>query len=159
MGLDSDTPQTADNILDFIETAQIPLITINLLQALPRTPLYRRLEHVFPNRIKPPNSAARVNAANITMGMRLLANIIVRVGILSNYRVLFWKTARPLLRRGDLESLLHAAFVSYHLITVRSRGPAGQGECLVLLREVARSRRPAGLAQRQDMIAIRKRAG
>jgi radical SAM superfamily enzyme YgiQ (UPF0313 family) len=44
MGLDSDTPQTGDVILRFIEESNIPILTINLLQALPRTPLYRRLQ-------------------------------------------------------------------------------------------------------------------
>lgn len=44
MGLDTDTPETADRILEFIRVSQIPLLTINLLHALPRTPLWRRLE-------------------------------------------------------------------------------------------------------------------
>jgi hypothetical protein len=62
--------------------------------------------------------------------IRLLANTIVGVGILSNYRALFWKTARPLLRRGDLESLLHVAFVSHHLIgSLEGRGGATPMRC------------------------------
>jgi radical SAM superfamily enzyme YgiQ (UPF0313 family) len=44
MGLDSDTPDTADKLLRFIEESHIPILTINLLQALPRTPLHRRLQ-------------------------------------------------------------------------------------------------------------------
>lgn len=44
MGLDSDTPKTPDAILAFIEASNIPVLTINLLEALPRTPLYRRLK-------------------------------------------------------------------------------------------------------------------
>lgn len=44
LGLDTDTPETGDRILDFIRQSQIPMLTINLLQALPRTPLWRRLE-------------------------------------------------------------------------------------------------------------------
>ena len=44
MGLDTDTPQTADRILEFIRTSQIPLLTINLLYALPKTRLWQRLE-------------------------------------------------------------------------------------------------------------------
>jgi radical SAM superfamily enzyme YgiQ (UPF0313 family) len=43
MGLDTDTPETGARILEFIEQSQIPLLTINLLQALPRTPLWDRL--------------------------------------------------------------------------------------------------------------------
>jgi radical SAM superfamily enzyme YgiQ (UPF0313 family) len=44
IGLDTDTPQTADKILEFIRLSQIPMLTINLLHALPKTPLWRRLE-------------------------------------------------------------------------------------------------------------------
>jgi radical SAM superfamily enzyme YgiQ (UPF0313 family) len=44
MGLDTDTAQTPDNLLHFINESKIPMLTINLLQALPRTPLWRRLE-------------------------------------------------------------------------------------------------------------------
>ncbi|HEY9832641.1 MAG TPA: B12-binding domain-containing radical SAM protein [Stenomitos sp.] len=44
MGLDTDTSETADRILEFIRLSQIPMLTINLLHALPRTPLWRRLE-------------------------------------------------------------------------------------------------------------------
>jgi hopanoid C-2 methylase len=43
LGLDTDTPETGRHLLDFIEQSQIPLLTINLLQALPKTPLWDRL--------------------------------------------------------------------------------------------------------------------
>jgi radical SAM superfamily enzyme YgiQ (UPF0313 family) len=44
LGLDTDTPGSGEGILEFIEQSQIPLLTINLLQALPRTPLWDRLK-------------------------------------------------------------------------------------------------------------------
>lgn len=44
LGLDTDTPDTGNRILAFIEQSRIPMLTINLLQALPRTPLWDRLE-------------------------------------------------------------------------------------------------------------------
>jgi hopanoid C-2 methylase len=43
LGLDTDTPKTPDHLIDFIDRSQIPVLTINLLQALPKTPLWRRL--------------------------------------------------------------------------------------------------------------------
>jgi radical SAM superfamily enzyme YgiQ (UPF0313 family) len=43
IGLDTDASDTADRLLAFIEASQIPMLTINLLQALPRTPLWERL--------------------------------------------------------------------------------------------------------------------
>ena len=43
LGLDTDTPETPDTIVEFIEASQIPIVTPNLLVALPHTPLYERL--------------------------------------------------------------------------------------------------------------------
>jgi hopanoid C-2 methylase len=43
LGLDTDKPNSGETILEFIEQSQIPMLTINLLQALPRTPLWDRL--------------------------------------------------------------------------------------------------------------------
>src|SRR5947207_5004137 len=44
VGLDTDGPQTADHIIEFIRASNIPMLTINVLYALPKTPLWRRLE-------------------------------------------------------------------------------------------------------------------
>ncbi|MDH5427373.1 MAG: B12-binding domain-containing radical SAM protein [Nitrospirota bacterium] len=44
IGLDTDTPETIDAILEFITLSKIPIVTPNLLVALPHTPLYERLE-------------------------------------------------------------------------------------------------------------------
>ncbi len=44
LGLDTDTSQTADHIIAFVRASQIPVLTINILYALPKTPLWRRLE-------------------------------------------------------------------------------------------------------------------
>jgi radical SAM superfamily enzyme YgiQ (UPF0313 family) len=44
LGLDTDTPDTADRLVEFIDASHIPVLTINLLQALPKTPLWDRLQ-------------------------------------------------------------------------------------------------------------------
>lgn len=44
LGLDTDTPETGKHLMHFIDESQIPLLTINLLQALPKTPLWDRLK-------------------------------------------------------------------------------------------------------------------
>jgi len=44
VGLDTDTADTASRIIEFIDQSRIPMLTINLLQALPRTPLWDRLQ-------------------------------------------------------------------------------------------------------------------
>jgi radical SAM superfamily enzyme YgiQ (UPF0313 family) len=43
LGLDTDTPDTETRIKDFIDVSHIPMLTMNLLQALPKTPLWDRL--------------------------------------------------------------------------------------------------------------------
>jgi hopanoid C-2 methylase len=176
MGLDTDDEETCDRILQFIQLSQIPLLTINLLHALPRTPLWRRLEseerlvfdesrdsnvefllpyeqvlemwrrcitiayqpeflyqrcasqmeNTYLNRIKVPNSAARVSRANIIKGLTYLTNILVRVGILSNYRETFWKMAKSALKKGDIESLIHVGLVGHHLIKFAAECGMGQ---------------------------------
>jgi radical SAM superfamily enzyme YgiQ (UPF0313 family) len=44
LGLDTDTPETADHVVEFIRASKIPMLTINVLYALPKTPLWRRLD-------------------------------------------------------------------------------------------------------------------
>jgi radical SAM superfamily enzyme YgiQ (UPF0313 family) len=43
LGLDSDTDETEEALIAFIDRSQIPILTMNLLQALPKTPLWDRL--------------------------------------------------------------------------------------------------------------------
>lgn len=43
LGLDTDTPRTGEQVSRFIEASGIPMLTINILHALPRTPLWDRL--------------------------------------------------------------------------------------------------------------------
>jgi radical SAM superfamily enzyme YgiQ (UPF0313 family) len=167
LGLDTDTPETTTHINAFVDASQIPLLAINLLQALPRTPLwdrlkragrlvdyptlesyvvfrrpyedvmeswrqcvrhayqpeavYARFEHnarlTFPNRIKLPVTRARLNWPNIRKALTCLSNIFLHVGILADYRRIFWRMAWPALRKVQIEELIHIALVSHHLIT------------------------------------------
>ncbi|HKS90184.1 MAG TPA: radical SAM protein, partial [Stellaceae bacterium] len=43
LGLDTDTPASLGALTEFIDRSNIPVLTINLLQALPRTALWQRL--------------------------------------------------------------------------------------------------------------------
>ena len=176
MGLDTDTPDTPERILEFIERSQIPMLPVNLLQAVPRTPLWDRLaasgrliddperesnvdflqpydqvvdgwrrvvaaayqpdalyrrfaynvERTYPNRIKPPASPQRASWANIRKGMRIMANVLLRVGVFGDYRRVFWDMARPLLREKRIEDMLHVAVVAHHLITFARDAAAGR---------------------------------
>ncbi|MDZ4816322.1 MAG: B12-binding domain-containing radical SAM protein [Verrucomicrobiota bacterium] len=44
MGFDTDTPETPRAILDFVKASHIPILTMNILYALPNTRLYTRLQ-------------------------------------------------------------------------------------------------------------------
>jgi hopanoid C-2 methylase len=44
LGLDSDTPDSEERLKAFIDASNVPILTINLLQALPKTPLWDRLK-------------------------------------------------------------------------------------------------------------------
>ncbi|GJE04112.1 B12-binding domain-containing radical SAM protein [Methylobacterium isbiliense] len=43
LGLDTETAESEDKLLAFIDRSNVPVLTMNLLQALPRTPLWDRL--------------------------------------------------------------------------------------------------------------------
>jgi radical SAM superfamily enzyme YgiQ (UPF0313 family) len=176
LGLDTDTPETPRHIIDFIERSNIPMLTVNLLQALPRTPLWDRLAaagrlvedgtresnvrfllpyddvvagwrrviahayapealyrrfaynvaHTYPNRIKPPASPQRASWANLRKGLRIMANLLLRAGLLADYRRVFWSMAWPLLRQGRIEDVIHVGLVAHHLITFARQAVAGQ---------------------------------
>lgn len=44
LGLDTDTAESEERLRDFVDASGVPVLTINLLQALPKTPLWDRLE-------------------------------------------------------------------------------------------------------------------
>ncbi len=44
LGLDTDSPDSEVRLRTFIDASNVPVLTINLLQALPKTPLWERLE-------------------------------------------------------------------------------------------------------------------
>ncbi len=55
MGLDTDTDETPQALMDFADVSQIPIMTVNILFALPNTALYTRLEKE--NRVLPAEQA------------------------------------------------------------------------------------------------------
>jgi radical SAM superfamily enzyme YgiQ (UPF0313 family) len=176
MGLDTDKPETGEALLAFIEESKIPLLTINLLQALPKTPLWDRLERenrlihdegrdsnvdfllpydqvlaswrkcmeiayqperlyaryqyqcdfTYANKLKVPASTQQASWANIRRGLIMLRKIFWKVGVLSDYRRVFWKFALGRLRRGDLAGLIGSAMIAHHLIMFARAASVGQ---------------------------------
>ena len=176
LGLDTDTAETPARIAEFIRRSRIPMLTVNLLQALPRTELYARLAaqgriaedpslesnvrfrrpydavvsawrqliaeaytpqavyerfawnsaHTYPNRKALPANSARASWSNMRRGLTIMANLLFKVGIASDYRTTFWRTAWPLLRQGRVEEVIHIGLVAHHLISYTREALAGR---------------------------------
>jgi hopanoid C-2 methylase len=165
LGLDTDTDDTEARMKDFIDLSNIPTLTINLLQALPKTALWDRLKKAgrlnedprresnvvfmrpydevvamwrrsigyanaperlfgrfrhqidatYAKRITPP-ARGQLTWSNVRRGVVLAYNVIVEVGIKSDYRRAFWRAAGHALRRGRIDAVLSMGFMAYHLI-------------------------------------------
>jgi hypothetical protein len=74
-----------------------------------------QVEATYPNRFHPP-VRGRLNLPNLRLGATLAYNVATRVGWRSDYRRVFWDTALPALRRGQIEAVLGMGFTSHHLI-------------------------------------------
>jgi hopanoid C-2 methylase len=166
LGLDTDTPDTESHLKEFIDLSQIPILTINLLQALPRTPLWDRLkladrlivddagfesnvrflrphdevvamwrrcvmyaydperlfarfayqvDATFAHRLDVP-ARGKLTVRNLREAVVLAFNLVLWVGLLSNYRRPFWRAAYQALKRGQIDAALGIGLVAYHLI-------------------------------------------
>ena len=73
-----------------------------------------------------PVSAEQKSWANIRRGLIMLRNIFWKIGVLGDYRKVFWKFALGRLRRGDLEGLIGATMVAHHLIVFARLASGGQ---------------------------------
>jgi hypothetical protein len=175
LGLDSDTADTEPHLKEFVNRSQIPMLTMNLLQALPKTSLWDRLardgrlvedsgresnvrflrpydevvatwhrciehaynperlyarfthqiEATYANRLVTPGGA-RLTRSNLKRGLTLFANLLIRVGVLADYRRPFWRMAWQAIKRGQFEALFGVGFISYHLIEFSREALRGQ---------------------------------
>jgi hopanoid C-2 methylase len=166
LGLDTDTADTESRFKEFIDLSGIPILTINLLQALPRTPLWDRLKRAgrliaddtglesnvrflrsheevvamwrrcvtyaydpdrlfarfayqvdatYAHRMAVP-VRGKLTIRNLREAVVLAFNIVLRIGLLSDYRRSFWRAARRALKRGQIDAALGMGLVAYHLI-------------------------------------------
>jgi hopanoid C-2 methylase len=165
LGLDTDSDATEARLKEFIDRSNIPVLTINLLQALPKTPLWDRLaregrivadaslesnvrflrpydevvamwrrciayayqperlfarfayqvEATYPHRFAAP-ARGRLKLANLRQCAVLATNVVLRVGLRSDYGRPFWRAARRALRRGQIDAVLGMGFIAHHLI-------------------------------------------
>jgi hypothetical protein len=176
MGLDADGPETPQRIIDFIEHTQIPMLTINLLQALPKSPLWDRLarenrltsaetlesnvvfarphdevvadwrkclayaydparlfaryDHqtrvTYPHRLPRVFAPGAVKAKDVRRGLTILFKVIWKMGVLADYRRIFWRFAWPRLKAGKIEEVISVSILAKHLITFARKACAGE---------------------------------
>jgi len=58
--------------------------------------------------------------------LTLMANLLVRVGLLADYRRPFWRMAWQAIKRGQIEALFGVGFIGYHLIEFSREALRGQ---------------------------------
>jgi hypothetical protein len=74
-----------------------------------------QIEATYANRIKTP-LRTKLTWRNIRRGLILTFNLTVRIGILADYRRVFWAAVRHALTRGRVEDIFGMTFVAHHLI-------------------------------------------
>ena len=165
LGLDSETPDTEQRLKDFIDLSQIPMLTINLLQALPKTPLWDRLKRdgrlleddaresnvvflrphdevvemwrrsiayandpeklyarfshqvlsTYVNRKVTP-AKGKLTWNNLRFGAVMAWRVLWHLCIKSDFRRPFLRMVKHALRQGQIDGMMGAAFMGYHLI-------------------------------------------
>ena len=86
-------------------------------------------EYTYTQRIKVPVADELKTWPNIRRGLIMLRNIFWKVGVLGDYKRVFWKFALGRIRKGDIEGLIGSTLIAHHLIefarlaTTASRTP------------------------------------
>jgi hypothetical protein len=206
LGLDTDSPDTERRLKDFIDLSQIPILTMNLLQALPKTPLWDRLakdgrisddpklesnvrflrpydevvevwrrciahaydperlfarfihqvDATYVNRMIGP-ARGKLTWINLRRAAALAFNVMLHVGLLSDYRRPFWRAFRHALRRGQIDAALGMGFVAHHLIQFSREAIRGEQNASFY---AAQAKEPAktGAPWREGSTELRKSA-
>jgi hypothetical protein len=87
-----------------------------------------QIRHTFPKRKPMPNTKARLNPRNILRGIAILSRLVWHVGYRADYRSRFWQMALPELKKGNIDSVIHAGLVSHHLIMFARECLRGEAE-------------------------------
>jgi hopanoid C-2 methylase len=79
------------------------------------TRFHHQVDATYVNRMIPP-ARGKLNWANLSGALVLAFRVVLHIGILSDYRRPFWRTARHALRRGQIDAVLGMGFIAHHLI-------------------------------------------
>ena len=83
-------------------------------------------EYTYAQRLKVPVTPEQKSWANIKRALIMLRNIFWKVGVLGDYRRVFWKFALGRLRHGDIEGLIASSMIGHHLIMFARAASEGQ---------------------------------
>ena len=83
-------------------------------------------DYTYANRVKVPVSPEMKTWPNIRRALIMLRNIFWQIGVLGDYRKVFWRFALGRLRRGDLEGLIGSTMIAHHLIKFARAASGGQ---------------------------------
>jgi hypothetical protein len=83
-------------------------------------------EYVYTKRLKVPVADELKTWPNIRRGLIMLRNIVWKIGVLGDYKRVFWKFALGRLRKGDIEGLIGSALVAHHLIEFSRLATSGK---------------------------------
>ena len=76
---------------------------------------YHQVDATYVNWLIPP-ARGKLNWANLRGAAVLAYNVLVQVGLKSDYRRPFWRAARHALRHGQIDAVLGMGFMAHHLI-------------------------------------------
>jgi hypothetical protein len=85
--------------------------------------------------------------SNIWRGATLAFNVMLHVGVLSDYRRPFWRAFRYALRRGQIDGALGMGFVAHHLVQFSREAIRGEQNASFYSaqpREISRDRDASG---------------
>ena len=92
--------------------------------------LFARYDHqsrvTYPNRRPRVYAPGQFTAKDIFRGLSMLALIIWKMGVLADYRRVFWAFAWPRLKAGKIEEVISVCIVSRHLIAYARKACAGE---------------------------------
>ena len=97
------------------------------------------------NRLITP-ARGKLNWANLRGAAVLAYNVLVQVGLKSDYRRPFWRAARHALRRGQIDSVLGMGFMAHHLIQFTREALRGDQNASFYSTRAARARRGVTIA-------------
>jgi hypothetical protein len=83
-------------------------------------------EYTYAQRIQVPVADELKTWPNIRRALIMLRKIFWKVGVLGDYKRVFWKFALGRLRKGDIKGLIGSTLIAHHLIEFARAATSGR---------------------------------